>query len=214
MTQSGHHRDIANYRSWSYLSFQPVQKAPIVQPVRDSSREWWLRPIWLFKISGQGGNDEQCFRESAAAVLTAVLALAPSHAVELDPKAVVYQLPDQIKWGPVTPAGNQQAVLFGDPTKPGLYGVLTKWVAGNHFSKPHFHPNDRFITVISGTWWVGSGPNFDPANGSVPMPAGSFVTHYGKQVHWDGAKDVDAVLLIVGNGPAASTPFVSADQLK
>jgi hypothetical protein len=87
-------------------------------------------------------------------------------------------------------------------------------VAGNHFSKPHFHPNDRFITVISGTWWVGSGPNFDPVNGSVPMPAGSFVTHYGKQVHWDGAKDVDAVLLIVGNGPATATPFVSADQLK
>ena len=51
----------------------------------------------------------------AAAALTAMLAPAASHAVELDPKAVVYQLPDQFKWGPVTPAGNQQAVLFGDP---------------------------------------------------------------------------------------------------
>jgi quercetin dioxygenase-like cupin family protein len=79
---------------------------------------------------------------------------------------------------------------------------------------PHFHPHDRFITVVSGTWWVGSGPKWDPGNGSVAMPAGSFVTHYGKQVHWDGAKDVDAVLLIVGDGPATSTPFVSADQLK
>jgi hypothetical protein len=149
----------------------------------------------------------------AAAVLAAMLAPAASHAVELDPKAVVYQLPDQIKWGPVTPAGSQQAVLFGDPTKPGLYGVLTKWTAGNHFSKPHFHPNDRFITVISGTWWVGSGPTFDPANASVAMPAGSFVTHYGKQVHWDGAKDTDAVLLIVGEGPATATPFVSAAEM-
>jgi len=79
--------------------------------------------------------------------------------------------------------------------KEGLYGVLTRWTAGNHFSRPHFHPHDRFIMVISGTWWVGSGPVFDPANASVPMPAGTFVTHYGKQVHWDGAKDVDAVLL-------------------
>ncbi len=147
-----------------------------------------------------------------AAVLATMLAPALSQAVELDPKAVVYQLPDQIKWGPVTPAGSQQAVLFGDPTKPGLYGVLTKWTAGNHFSRPHFHPNDRFITVLSGTWWVGSGPNFDPASGTVPMPAGSFVTHYGKQVHWDGAKDVDAVLLIVGEGPATSTPFVAAQK--
>jgi hypothetical protein len=130
-------------------------------------------------------------------------------AAELDPKAVVFKLPDQINWGPVTPNGNQQAVLFGDPTKPGLYGVMTKWLTGNHFSRPHFHPNDRFITVLSGTWWVGSGPDFDP-NASVPMPAGSFVTHFGKQVHWDGAKDTDAVLLIVGEGPATTTPFVPA----
>ena len=132
-----------------------------------------------------------------------------SSAAELDPKAVVFKLPDQINWGPVTPNGNQQAILFGDPTKPGLYGVMTKWLAGNHFSRPHFHPNDRFITVLSGTWWVGSGPDFDP-NVSVPMPAGSFVTHFGKQVHWDGAKDTDAVLLIVGEGPATTTPFVPA----
>ncbi|HXZ47228.1 MAG TPA: cupin domain-containing protein [Pseudolabrys sp.] len=145
-----------------------------------------------------------------AALSLAVFAATSSRAVELDPKVLAFKLPEQINWGPVTPAGSQQAILFGDPSKPGLYGVLNKWLAGNHFSKPHFHPNDRFITVISGTWWVGTGPNFDPVTGSVPMPAGSFVTHYGKQVHWDGAKDVDAVLLIVGEGPATSTPFVAA----
>jgi hypothetical protein len=37
------------------------------------------------------------------------------------------------------------------------------------------------------------------------MPAGSFVTHFGKQVHYDGAKDRDTVLEIVGEGPATST---------
>ena len=30
------------------------------------------------------------------------------------------------------------------------------------------------------------------------MPAGTFVTHFGKQVHWDGTKDEDAGLLTVG----------------
>jgi hypothetical protein len=59
--------------------------------------------------------------------------------------------------------------------------------------------------VLQGTWWVGTGPKFDPEHGTVPMPPGSFVTHYGKQVHWDGAKDEDAVLLIMGEGPATST---------
>src|SRR5579863_3511442 len=77
-------------------------------------------------------------------------------------------------------------------------------VKGNHFSRPHFHPNDRYIVVLQGTWWVGTGPHFDPAE-TKPMPAGSFVTHFGKQVHWDGAKDEDVVLLIQGEGPATAT---------
>ena len=142
---------------------------------------------------------------AGAAMLAQSASPAPSFAAELDPKAVVYKLPDQIKWGPVNAAGSQQAYLFGDPSKPGLYGLLNKWTAG-HFSRPHFHPNDRYITVISGTWWVGTGPVFDPDHASMPFPAGSFMTHIAKQVHWDGAKDGDVVLLTVGEGPATATP--------
>jgi len=145
--------------------------------------------------------------------LMAPLALAGmlgiSSAAELNPAAVVYKLPDQIPWGPVNAAGAQSAVVVGDPGKPGFYMVYNKWTKGNHFSRPHFHPNDRYIVVLQGTWWVGSGPKFDPDNGTVPMPAGSFVTHYGKQVHWDGAKDEDTVLLIMGEGPATS---IAAEQ--
>jgi hypothetical protein len=141
-------------------------------------------------------------------LLVAALALVgmagPSAAVELNPAAVIYQLPDQIKWSPADARGVQTAVVLGDPSKSGLYMVFTKWLAGNHFSHPHYHPNDRFITVIKGTWWVGSGTKYDP-DSTVPMPAGSFVTHFGKQVHFDGAKDEDAVLLIVGEGPATAT---------
>ncbi len=145
--------------------------------------------------------------------LMAPLALAGmlgiSSAAELNPAAVVYKLPDQIPWGPVNAAGAQSAVVVGDPGKPGFYMVYNKWTKGNHFSRPHFHPNDRYIVVLQGTWWVGSGSKFDPDNGTVPMPAGSFVTHYGKQVHWDGAKDEDTVLLIMGEGPATS---IAAEQ--
>jgi len=75
---------------------------------------------------------------------------------------------------------------------------------GNHFSV-RISPQRRFIVVLDGTWWMGSGAKFDPDN-SVPMPTGTFVTHFGKQVHWDGAKNEDASLLIVGNGPGTSTP--------
>jgi len=122
---------------------------------------------------------------------------------DLDPKVLAYELPDQIQWKD-DPTGAKMAVLHGDPSKPGLYIVLVKWTP-HHMSHPHWHPNDRFITVISGTWWVGTGPKFDPDR-TVPMPAGTFVTHFGKQIHYDGAKDSEAVLEIVGDGPATATP--------
>ena len=140
------------------------------------------------------------YRFIAAALVIATI--GPATAVELNPAAVAFKLPDQIAWKAGANPGVESAVMVGDPSKPGMYVVLTKWKAGN-MSRPHFHPNDRFITVISGTWWVGTGTKFDQ-NATVPMPAGTFVTHFGKQVHYDGAKDGDAILLIVGEGPATS----------
>ena len=59
-------------------------------------------------------------------------------------------------------------------------------------SRPHFHPNDRFCIVLSGTWWEGTGEKFDPDN-TVPMPAGSYVIHYGGKIHYDGAKNEGAL---------------------
>jgi len=140
---------------------------------------------------------------TVGAIFSLVLAM-PALSAELNPAALVYQLPDQIKWNSPTAAGSQNALLVGDLSKGGLYLVRNKWLKGNHFSRPHFHPNDRFITVLGGTWWMGSGTNFDPDN-SVPLPAGTFVTHFGKQVHWDGAKNEDASILIFGDGPGTST---------
>lgn len=123
--------------------------------------------------------------------------------IKLDRAALSYKLPSQIHW--VGDAmGAQTAVLAGDPEKAGLYVMLVKWTP-HHMSHPHWHPKDRFITVISGTWWVGTGTKFDPDR-TVAMPAGSFVTHYAKHVHFDGAKDQEAVLEIVGEGPATATP--------
>jgi len=123
-------------------------------------------------------------------------------AADPDPKIMTFQRPGQIKW---VDRGNglSQAVVFGDPEKPGLYIIMVKW-APHSMSRPHFHPNDRLVTVLSGTWWVGWGPKYDPESTS-PMPAGSFVRHLAKQIHYDGAKDVEAVLEIVGQGPETST---------
>jgi hypothetical protein len=133
----------------------------------------------------------------------ATLSAAQGPFADLDPKAISIRLPEQIQWK-TSSSGAAEATLVGDPSKPGLYVVLTKWTA-HHNSRPHFHPNDRFITVVSGTWWVATGRKYDPDH-MEPLPTGSFVTHFAREVHYDGAKDADVILEIVGMGPETPTP--------
>ena len=143
-------------------------------------------------------------RKIAFCVALAALVLSGPRSIvtaaDLDPKAISIQLPAEIKWVKNANGGAEQAVLVGDPAKPGLYVVLQKWLPHNN-SRPHSHPNDRYITVLKGTWWVNTGPNYDP-DGMKAIPAGSYVVHYGKEMHYDGAKDEECILQIVGIGPA------------
>jgi hypothetical protein len=39
----------------------------------------------------------------------------------------------------------------------------------------------------------------------IPFPAGSGM-RFEKQIHYDGAKDSETVLEVVGNGPATAAP--------
>jgi len=127
-----------------------------------------------------------------AAALSASIPL-PLHAVELNPKAIAIKLPGTIKWrDPTGAAPINQAVLHGDPTKPGLYVVMNRFKP-NTFSRPHFHPNDRFITVVKGTWYVGTGNKWDK-DATVAVKEGGFVTHFAREVHYDGAKEGPATL--------------------
>jgi hypothetical protein len=136
----------------------------------------------------------------------AAMSIATVTAEQLDPKVVAFE------WKTNPARTNRSAVLQGDPSKPGPYAMLLQWLPGN-MSRPHFHPNDRFFIVVSGTWWVGSGPEFKP-DATVPMPAGSSVTHFAKGVHYDGAKDEQATILVWGEGPATSTPFAPSAPAK
>ena len=140
----------------------------------------------------------------AAVVIAIFLSLGADKAADLNPTAVIVKLPTNIQWTGSPTSGAQSAILMGDPSKPGLYIQLTKWHPHN-MSHPHFHPNDRYITVISGTWWKGTGTKYDP-DSTVPIPAGSFVTDVANGIHYDGAKDEEVVLEIVGMGPATATP--------
>src|SRR5208282_6666697 len=97
-----------------------------------------------------------------------------------DPTHVPIVFGKDIKW--TGQMGAHQALLFGDPNKSGIYGVLIKWDPG-HYSKPHFHSTDRYVYVVSGTWWVSSSATWDPDK-AYPVPAGSYVRDVADKVHW------------------------------
>ena len=144
------------------------------------------------------------FRVLSLGVLAVLLTAPAISAAELDRAAVEFTPPSEIKWVRNAAGTNESAVLFGDPSKPGPYVVRLKWLPGN-MSRPHFHPNDRFFVVLSGTWWMGTGDTFDPDR-TVPAPAGSYVIHYGGKVHYDGAKGEETIIQVWGMGPATATP--------
>ena len=143
------------------------------------------------------------FAASIAALCAGMSGHATARAIgDLNPKAITITLPSDIKW--IKSAASERAVLYGDPSKPGYYVVLQKWLPHNN-SRPHKHPNARYITVLSGTWWVQTGAKYDPA-GFKPVPAGSFVVHAANEIHYDGARDEPALLEIAGMGPDTNTP--------
>jgi hypothetical protein len=129
-----------------------------------------------------------------AASLTLVLAQGP----------VVRVTPEQLKWVPEPDGlGFETAVVEGDPAKAGIYIIQVKFPP-NVMSRPHFHDETRYATVIKGTWYTGEGDTFNPAS-TVGLKPGSFMKHPAKTRHYDGAKGEEVILQLVGMGPSKTT---------
>ena len=141
----------------------------------------------------------------AAPLLIPTLAWAQGPAADKallpDPSHIPFTAFDNLAWTG-TVGRQQQFKVMGDPAKPGPYILLMKWYPGA-YSKPHFHEKVRYVTVISGTWWVSSSNHYDPAK-TYPLPAGTIARDEANTVHWDGAKDGVVILQISGDGPVTN----------
>ena len=136
------------------------------------------------------------------AALACLVTVASAEAQSNRPAFVTLQ-PEDVEWKQPLGLGVAITTLHGDPAKPGLFIQRVRFPPGV-FDRPHFHNGDRHVTVIKGTWYVGMGKDWEPAKATAMKP-GSYMFQPAHAVHWDGAKDEDAVLLIMGEGPATST---------
>lgn len=144
-------------------------------------------------------------------LLTPLLAALPfalsatAQAGRIDPAETAVTLPGAIRWTSwegLPPHAAEMAMLYGSLDRPGPYLVLMKWYPG-YMSAPHAYVTDRLSLVLSGTWWVNSGADFDPAN-TVPVPAGGFVRRVAHTPHYDGVRRdarEPAVIGIFGMAP-------------
>ncbi|GGA02538.1 hypothetical protein [Dyella caseinilytica] len=114
-------------------------------------------------------------------------------------------LPESIKWTKQEGFPDfslENASLFGDIDGGGLYFSLLRWYPG-YMSAPHFYRTDRICVVVSGTWWVNSGADFDP-NNCIPTTPGSYIHRAAGTPHYDGviagAKE-PTVIAICGIAP-------------
>ena len=142
---------------------------------------------------------------------SALLAVAlPMLALASDDHHVTLQA-DALKWtAPAAYAkGAQFAVLRGDPTKEGVYVVRLKVPAGFKIAA-HTHPNDENVTVLSGTFNIGTGPMFDETKG-VSIKAGgySFVAKGMQHYAWFPE---ETVIQLHGMGPQGITYVTPADD--
>ena len=92
-----------------------------------------------------------------------------------------------------------QMIVYGDPSKPGLYAIRRRFKPGE-MTRPHYHDQDRLVTVIKGTWYTGEGDVFRPDK-TVPIKPGGFMLHPKGFHHYDGAKNEEVIVQIIGMGP-------------
>jgi len=141
----------------------------------------------------------------------ALIASGVSGSAQTNEKRFVTLTPEQLKWAPLGD-GVEFATLYGDPTKAGAFYVIQVKFPPNTFDYPHYHPEDRHITVLKGTWYAGTGDTLD-VDKAVPLKPGSYMFHPGKAVHWDGAKDEEVIVEIAGVGPGPTILAKPGDKV-
>jgi quercetin dioxygenase-like cupin family protein len=121
----------------------------------------------------------------------------------------VVKLPHQIEWkAPPVGFGPSTAILYGDPTQPGVYVTRVKIPAGFKLI-PHTHPDAwRTAVVLSGTLYFGIGSNWDESKLKA-YPAGTFFSEPKGTPHFAWAKDGETIVQVTAMGPSGSAAIPS-----
>ena len=142
----------------------------------------------------------------ASACLYSMVLAAPAAAEEPAAPAIISL--EKLKWNPTPFPGVTVSVVAGNLTGSGMYAMMAKYDAGAK-SVPHTHPDQRVVTIISGTYYSGLGTEFDESK-LKPVTAGTTIVIPANAPHYALAKDGETVLLEVGTAPSGTNIWPKA----
>jgi quercetin dioxygenase-like cupin family protein len=119
--------------------------------------------------------------------------------------------PDKLNWAavPSLPKGAQIAVIEGPMSEAVPFTVRLKFPA-NYRIPPHWHPAVERVTVLSGTFNMGSGDSFDNTKTQALNPGGVAIMP-AKSPHYAWTAS-DTVVQLHGTGPWGITYIDPADD--
>ncbi|WP_205702876.1 cupin domain-containing protein [Botryobacter ruber] len=118
----------------------------------------------------------------------------------------------ELQWqeGPASlPKGIKVAMLEGDLTKAAPFTIRIQLPA-NYKIPSHWHPAIEHVTVIKGSFYMGSGDKFD-VNKATMLAEGGFAVMPIKYVHFAFTKEA-ATIQLHGVGPWGITYVNEADD--
>ena len=131
-------------------------------------------------------------------MLAATLLVIPTLIAADSSDGFIRITPDEFDWT-VRDTGTAFVIIEGNPTEEGFYIQRNRFPPGS-YSTPHYHDQDRYITVISGTWYTATSADAE-LDELVGLPAGSYMKHPAGAWHFDGARDQETIVEIRGMGP-------------
>ncbi len=119
--------------------------------------------------------------------------------------------PDELKWTDVAslPAGAKVAVIEG-PLNEAVPLTFRLKLPANYQLPAHWHPAIEHVTVISGTFHMGTGDKLDPAK-TKALSAGSVAIMQPKTTHFAWTKE-ETIVQVHGFGPWGVTYVNPADD--
>lgn len=118
-------------------------------------------------------------------------------------KKILY--PSEIDWSNAETASNgvQTFNVLGNLKEEGYYIIMVRIPASTKLV-PHFHPENRTVTVVGGKFYWTYGETFDETK-LHEMTTGAYFTEPSNEPHFAMTKDEEVILQVNGFGPTGTT---------